>query len=294
MRIVFIGTVEFSLKSLEKLINLNATLAGVVAKRESAFNSDWADLTPLCKEKGIPILYSRDVNSPEEIEWIKEKRPDVVFCFGWSSLLKEELLSIAPLGVVGFHPAALPNNRGRHPIIWALALGLEKTASTFFFMDQGADSGDILDQKIVTIEYEDDARALYNRITDVALDQIASFTPALERGDYSRTPQDPAGANYWRKRSKKDGLVDLRMGSRAVYNLVRALTRPYPGAHVEYKGQEIKIWRAAEEAASDMNDEPGKVLDVAGESVLVKCYDGAVRLLEHEFVALPEKGDYIK
>jgi methionyl-tRNA formyltransferase len=84
------------------------------------------------------------------------------------------------LGVVGFHPAALPENRGRHPLIWALVLGLEETASTFFFMDEGADSGDLLSQRRISIEPADDAGSLYARITEVAMCQIREFVPLLE------------------------------------------------------------------------------------------------------------------
>lgn len=81
----------------------------------------------------------KDINHLNNISWIKALSPDILLCFGWSSLLKEELLRIAPMGVLGYHPAELPYNKGRHPLIWAKVLGLEETASTFFFMDQTAD-----------------------------------------------------------------------------------------------------------------------------------------------------------
>ena len=83
------------------------------------------------------------------------------------------------MGIVGYHPAALPSNRGRHPLIWALVLGLTETASTFFFMDEGADSGDILDQRPVSILPSDDAKSLYERISQVAISQIRDFVPRL-------------------------------------------------------------------------------------------------------------------
>ena len=82
-------------------------------------------------------------------------KPDIIFCFGWSSLIKSEVLNLTKLGVVGYHPAMLPNNRGRHPLIWAKILGLTQTGSTYFFMDEGADTGDILDQSSfeISIDY---------------------------------------------------------------------------------------------------------------------------------------------
>jgi len=130
MRIVFIGAVEFSLKALEKLVELDANIVGVCTKKSSTFNADYADLTNVCKKKNIPYKYVDDINSKDNIEWIKKLNPDIIFCFGWSYLIKKELLKLPKMGIVGYHPANLPKNRGRHPLIWALALGLKKSAST--------------------------------------------------------------------------------------------------------------------------------------------------------------------
>lgn len=292
MRIVFIGAVEFSKKMLLKLMALNADIAGVITKEESKLNADFVNLVPLCEKNKIPYRYVADLNQPDVIEWVKNVEPDIVFCFGWSSLIKKEFLSIAPRGVIGFHPAALPQNRGRHPIVWALALGLEKTASTFFFMDEGADSGDILSQKEIVIT-DDDARTLYEKVTDTALAQLTDFLPRLESNTYNRMPQDHSLSNYWRKRTERDGEIDFRMTSRAIYNLVRALTRPYIGAHVDYMGKPIKVWRAKEAGFGPKNIEYGKVLDVKNKEITVKCYDGAVVLVEHEFEKLPQIGEYL-
>lgn len=133
MRILFIGTVEFSYKALKKLIELNAEIVGVCTKKKSDFNSDFEDLTPLCKKADIPFKYVNDINSNENIDWIRSLSPDIIFCFGWSNLIKKDLLNLPKMGVVGYHPALLPKNRGRHPIIWALVLGLNDSGSTFFY-----------------------------------------------------------------------------------------------------------------------------------------------------------------
>jgi len=293
MRIVFIGTVEFSLAALKKLISLHAEVVAVATKGESAFNADFVDLAPLCEQEDIPYRYVQDINASDNLDWIRSMQPDVIFCFGWSSLIKKPLLDLAQLGVVGFHPAELPQNRGRHPLIWALALGLHKTASTFFFMDEGADSGNILSQRLVSIDYLDNARTLYDKVTQTALKQIEEFLPALERGNYPNVPQDHSLANAWRKRGKSDGRIDFRMHSRTVYNLVRALTKPYIGAHIEYNGAEIMVWQAAEELINLPNIEPGKVLDIQDNMPLIKCAENALWLKEHEFESLPEIGQYL-
>ena len=293
MRILFIGCVEFSARALQTLIAAKVEVAGVVTRRQSVFNADFADLQPLCAAAGLAIHFTSDVNSGETLDWIGSRRPDIVFCFGWSSLIKRELLAMPAMGVIGFHPAALPRNRGRHPLIWALALGLEETASTFFFMDEGADSGDLLDQRPVPIHYEDTARTLYDRVAATALAQITAFLPKLQAGTFSRTPQDHRLANTWRKRGKNDGLIDFRMSSRGVYNLVRALTHPYIGAHALYRDQEVKVWAAREERTAAANIEAGKVVAVEENALLVKCGEGAVWLLRHEFTPMPAAGEYL-
>jgi methionyl-tRNA formyltransferase len=293
MRAVFIGTVEFSLRSLEKLIGLNVNLVGVITKESSSFNSDFVDLKPLCISNGIPCLYVDDINSLDSIKWIKDLNPDVIFCFGWSSLIKKEILNIAPMGVVGYHPAKLPMNRGRHPLIWALALGLEESASTFFFMDEGADTGDILSQVDFEISYQDDARSIYDKVNDIALCQIEDFIPRLKQGKYSKVKQDGLRSNSWRKRNEIDGLIDFRMSSRAIYNLTRALTKPYVGAHIKYRGKNISIWKVKEVDVVKENIEPGSVLNANNKSFIVKSYDGAVEVIGHDFKILPKVGEYL-
>jgi len=293
MKIVFIGTVEFSKKALQKLIEINAQVVGVCTKEKSDFNSDFADLTPLCKENKIPCKFTDDINSTDNVAWIKSLSPDIIFCFGWSSLIKSELLTLVPMGVLGYHPAKLPQNRGRHPLIWALALGLKQSASTFFFMDRGADSGDILSQKDFDILYTDDAQILYNKVIDIALMQIQEFVPQLENNTYQKIKQNHKIANSWRKRGKIDGEIDFRMSGEAIYNLVRALTKPYIGAHIEYKEKDIIVWKVKVIKNSQDNIESGKVLDVCESAILVKTDDGAIEILEHEFKNLPMAGEYL-
>lgn len=293
MRILFIGTVEFSYKVLEKLVDLNTEIVGVCTKDKSNFNSDFTDLTPLCKKNKIPYKFVDDINSRENIDWINNLNPDIIFCFGWSSLIKKELLNLPKMGILGYHPALLPQSRGRHPLIWALALGLEKSASTFFFMQEGADDGDILSQKEFEILYRDDAKSLYSKVSKVALDQIEEFLPKLQNNSFKRIKQNHDKANTWRKRGKDDGKIDFRMSSIAIYNLVRALTKPYVGAHIEYNGQEIPIWKVEEIECDKANIEYGKVLENDGKSITVKTYDKAIRIIEHDFKELPKVGEYL-
>jgi methionyl-tRNA formyltransferase len=217
-----------------------------------------------------------------------------VFCLGWSSLLKQAVLSIPPLGVVGYHPALLPRNRGRHPIIWALALGLRQTGSSFFIMDEGVDSGPILSQSHVGILDEDDAASLYAKLEIVARQQIRLVAEGLGFGTLSPAPQNHAKASYWRKRGSADGRIDWRMPAEGVHNLVRALAAPYPGAHAEYRGEEVKVWKTRLGSAGLQDVEPGYVLAVNAAEIHVQCGTGTTLVLErHEFKQPMSAGEYL-
>ena len=293
MRVVFIGSVNFSRSALNRLIEMRTEIVGVCTLEQSSFNADHSDLSSICEANGIPWIYAPDINSEESIQWITDKRPDVIFCFGWSRLIRERLLNLAPLGVVGFHPAGLPANRGRHPLIWALVLGLQETASTFFFMDEEADSGDILCQQKIEIEDEDNAATLYEKVTLCALDQIQMLLPQLASGVFTKLAQDNQQANTWRKRGKADGQIDWRMSARSIHNLVRGLTKPYVGAHFIYQGQEYKIWKTELVVSVPQNIEPGKILEVADEGPVVTCGEQGIRLLKTEPPFNPVPGEYL-
>ena len=297
MRIVFIGCVQFSESALRMLLNQQGKngidVVGVVTRSISPFNSDFMSLAPLAEKNNVECL-ALDKNDPEKIrDWVMKLNPDIIFCWGWSFLLPPEILKIPALGVIGSHPAELPRNRGRHPIVWAIVLGLEETASTFFYMDEGADSGDILSQVKVSISPDDDAASLYSKLTRTALRQAQEFLPALVAGTAKRIPQDHTKASYWRKRSAIDGQIDWRMSARAIHNLVRALTRPYVGAHFRSGEQEYKVWKTKVASLGAQNIEPGKVLAVKGSQITVKCGDQAIELIEHDLKNLPKEGDYL-
>lgn len=293
MRIVFIGCVEMSCKVLQKIIEIGGNVVGVCTKESSKFNNDFVDLAALSKGNNISFQYADDINSQSNVNWIKKLHPDIIFCIGWSSLIKTELLLIPTIGVIGYHPSKLPLNRGRHPLIWPFVLNMTKSASTFFFMDEGADKGDILSQKDFEILYEDDARSLYNKVASIALRQVEELYLQLLNHSYVRIPQDHSNASVWRKRSFHDGAIDFRMTSKAIYNLVRGLSDPYAGAHINYKGKEIKIWKVKEVKCRQNNIVPGTILDTSENSFTVKVMDQAIKLVRHDFEFIPKKGEYL-
>jgi methionyl-tRNA formyltransferase len=288
MRIVFIGTVDFSQHCLQEVLRCGGKAVAVLtlSPERSRFNTDYADLRPVADKHGVPVHHIQKINEPTTVGLIRSLQPDVIFVFGFSQLITSEILRLPPLGCIGVHPTLLPKNRGRHPLIWALVEGLEESGLSFFYIDEGADSGDLLWQKAFPITLGDDAASLYVKIKALAAEAIAEFLPQLEQGVAPRKPQNHALASYWRKRGEKDGEIHWDLPSLKTYNLIRALTRPYVGAHTFANGQKVIIWRAElpvsalpHEAA---NLAPGTVFSQNEGSLAVRTGDAFLNLCEWE------------
>jgi methionyl-tRNA formyltransferase len=297
IRVALIGCVASSQVALRSLLDIDGSrilLVGVITLRSSSFNSDYVDIAINAREHSVPVLHLEDLQTDaQQVDWLRKLKVDLVFTIGWSRLLRSDILSVPSIGVIGFHPAALPANRGRHPIVWALALGLTETASSFFLMGAGTDDGPIVSQYKVPITLADTAKTLYDKILALIPYQIEEILDGFINGTLIFAPQQESGANYWRKRDQYDGRIDWRMSAMGIYNLVRALSKPYLGAHFMSKDQIFRVWSCAIELSASNNLEPGKVLSVEGCEVVVKTSDNAIRLLEHEFINLPSVGDYL-
>ncbi len=244
MRIAFVGAVEFSRACLEEMLAAGGDVVAVITlpAENASFHGDYADLEPVAAAHGVPVHRIGNINDPATIELIRSLEPDVIFVLGWSQLLGPELLALAPC--IGSHPALLPRNRGRHPLTWALVEGLDESGLTFLWLDEGADSGDILWQRSFPIAIDDDAASLYRKMVGLGREAIRELLPLLESDSAPRVPQDDALATYWRRRTDDDRWIDWTLSSLAVHNLIRGLARPYVGALTRCAGQDVLVWRA--------------------------------------------------
>ena len=283
------GAVDFSLHCLEQVLRCGGNVVAVFTpeRRYARLNSDYADLGLLAQAHNIPVHRIRRLNDPENVSILRELRPDVIFVFGPSQIVSAEVLSIPTLGCIGTHPALLPKNRGRHPLIWALVEGLNESGLTFFYLDQGTDSGDILWQQPFPITLEDDAGTLYERVKLLAGEGIAEFLPQLEQGVASRMPQDHAKATYWRKRTEADGEINWSGSAMQAYNLIRALTHPYVGAHTFLSDHRVLVWRnglISDPAwhGAGLNSTPGEVMKCNDGRIAVRTGDGLLELIDWE------------
>lgn len=293
MRVVFFGHVLYSRVLLARLAQLpGVDLVGVVTRQSGPGHADFCSLIPDAALLGVPCLDADAVPADSWDAWLCALQPDIGYAMGWSTLLGRRVIDAFRAGIIGYHPAPLPRNRGHHPIVWALALGLHETASTLFFLDEGVDTGDIVSQVRVPIAPEDDARTLYERLTATVARQLEGVTADLVQDRLVRVPQDHAQRTVWRRRGYADGRIDWRMSTASIHNLVRALTRPYVGAHCVVENRDVKVWRTRvwAGAPSPPDVEPGRVLAVEDRRVLVRCGDGALEIVEHDFDRLPALG----
>ena len=160
-------------------------------------------------------------------------------------------------------------------------------------MDEGADSGDIVSQMKVEISADDSASDLYNKLIKIAKIQITDLTLKFVSNKVIRIKQNNLSSNYWRKRNSKDGEINFNMSSKNIYNLIRALSRPYPGAHFCFKNKLFKVWNSKIINFKMNNFEPGKVIEVNNEKILVKTGDSAILLFNFDVFPQVEVNDYL-
>jgi methionyl-tRNA formyltransferase len=293
MRILFIGAVDFSRHCLEEVLKCGEQVVSVLTltERDATRHSDYADLSGLVSAHGIPLHHIRDVNEVSTLGIVQQAQPDVIFVFGWSQLISKRVLEIPPLGCIGTHPALLPRNRGRHPLIWTLVEGLTEGGLTFFFLDEGADSGDILWQKSFPVSIDDDASSLYQKMKTLAVEGIREFLPHLQRGTAQRIRQDHSKATYWRKRTEEDGEIQWSAPTVSIYNLIRALTRPYVGAHTFMDGQRVTVWRSkilpTPPGADRFSNSPGAIVSQNEARLEVRTGDGVLTVVDYSWQGGP-------
>ena len=155
LNVAVIGNVLFTRECIEcilKIAGVKITLVVTRPRKYSSLNSDFCDLKNVCRKYSLRMIKTRDASSDVAIQALKEADPDLILVLGYSHILKKTVFNIPRIGVIGFHPAILPDNRGRHPLVWSLANGLEESGITFFFIDdESVDSGDVVYQKKLKI-----------------------------------------------------------------------------------------------------------------------------------------------
>jgi methionyl-tRNA formyltransferase len=238
---------------------------------------------------GARLVETRDVNAPETLAALRDAELDLIFVVGWSQLVGDDFIALAPGGVFGMHPTLLPRHRGRAPIPWTILSGLATTGVTLFeIADATADSGPIVGQVEVPVAPDETATTLFDRLSAAHVDLVREHLPGLLAGTAPRLPQDPRRASAWPKRTPADGIIDWDTRAPYLYDWVRAQTRPYPGAFTFLGDTRIVVWRAAPTALAEAAP-AGTVVEGRESGGVVACGDGGLVLEEVE----PEGGGVV-
>jgi methionyl-tRNA formyltransferase len=238
------------------------------------------DLHSIANTNGIVCLDTDDINSPETVAWMADLAPDYLYTLGWSQIFGAAVLDVPSRFVVGSHPSPLPEGRGRAPIPWMVIEGIERGAVSLFRMARGADAGPMLVQRSFDVPPRADAGQLYERASATLRDAYCELHAAILAGAVRETAQDERRASYRGKRVASDGHLDFSKARQDVDRLIRAVTRPYPGAYAYHRGVRVQVWR------SDLDDIPafsgtvGQILLQQQGRLLVQAGDGALWLTE--------------
>lgn len=231
-------------RCLQELLEQGAHVSAVFTHEDSATEEIWFEsVQELAKSHHIPC-YTTDVNLPENIELLREIAPDFLFSFYYRSMINKVILEIPKKGALNLHGSLLPKYRGRVPINWAVIQGETETGVTLHYMVEKPDAGDIVDQERVSINFTDTAFDVFHKVTEAAVRIIRRAWPQLLTGTAQRVAMDLSAGSYFGGRKPADGLIDWGKSSTEIYNLIRGVTHPYPGAFTFLDGEKVLIWRA--------------------------------------------------
>lgn len=247
MRIVFMGTPDFSVPALKALVEAGHEVTAVVTQPDKPKGRGKAvQLTPVKEQAlayGIPVYQPKRVREPEFIEIMKEQRPDVIVVVAFGQIIPQAILDIPRYGCVNIHASLLPKYRGAAPIQWAVIDGEEKTGITTMKMDAGLDTGDMLEQEEVAITQEETGGSLHDKLCQVGGRLIVSTLRGLEEGTITPRPQPETGSCYASRLTKELGDIDWSRDAASIERLIRGLN-PWPSAYTMLGGKTLKLWAA--------------------------------------------------
>ena len=288
MKIVFMGTPEISVKTLERIIEDGHEVSAVVTQPDRPKGRGkkmmMSPVKEVAIEHGIKVLQPEKASSPEFIEELKSLEPELIVVIAYGQILKKELLDIPKYGCVNVHVSLLPKLRGAAPINWTIINGDSKTGVTTMFMDEGLDTGDIIMSKEFELDDEITAGELHDWMMVEGADLLSRTVKAIEDGSYTRTKQDDSESTYAPMMDRNLGHIDFSKSAREIHNLVRG-TIPWPGAWCNSDYGKIKVWKTKVIEKSHKG-ENGEVLNVDKNGIEVACGENILLIID---IQMPNK-----
>ena len=271
---------------LEVLLRRGSRVLALFTHEDNPNETIWfKSVAQLAREHAIPVHTPDDVNTPEWIARLRALQPDILFSFYYRHMIGQEILDLPRLGAFNLHGSLLPKYRGRVPINWAILHGETETGASLHYMVKKPDAGDIVDQEAVAIGAQDTAQAVFLRVVQAARRVLERQIDAIEQGRNPRHPQDASQASYFGGRRPEDGRIDWRASAHAIFNLIRAVTHPYPGAYTEVDGRKLYIWWAQPQPEGGVT--PGEVLSTR--PLRITTGDGSLDIIDLQWQNEPEQ-----
>jgi len=262
---------------IEALLRNGFEIQAVFTYQDNPDESNWFDsVAELASHHRIPVFVPDNINHPLWVDRIRTLEPDILFSFYYRDLIGKAILDIPKFGCLNLHGSLLPKYRGRAPLNWAIINGETETGVSLHYMTERADDGDIVGQQTIAIDEKESAVSLNKKMVETASQLLDRFLPLIKDHTAPRQLQDHSVATYFGRRTPADGAIDWSIPSRAINNLVRAVTRPYPGAFTFRQEQKITLWKTKPLATNTSDREPGTVLSV--KPLLVACGEGALQI----------------
>ena len=283
MRILFMGTPDFAVASLRRLVEDGHDICGVFTQPDKPKNRGHKLVFPPVKgyalTKGFPVYQPLKLRDGEALKLVRGLEPELIVVAAYGKILPEEILNTPPYGSVNVHSSLLPKYRGAAPINWAILNGEAETGVSIMYMAKELDAGDVILQKPTPIGPEEDAQALTARLAELGAEAMAEALAQLASGTASRTPQDGACSTYASMLSKDMSPIDWTRTAREIGCQIRGLI-PWPCASTEILGGgAVKVFRA--QAAGETAAQPGTILAAGKQGIDVACGGGTVlRILE--------------
>ncbi len=277
MKLLYFGKGIRGIKCLEALVE-NGRRDEIIGVVTSPGMMD--EMAQKAKEMGFQILQPEKVNGEKCIKEINSLNPDIFILAGYSSILKKKILSIPLMGAINLHGGKLPEYRGVAPINWQIINGEAMGGCAILFVDEGIDTGDIIAQEHYDITMEDTAATVLEKTLELFPSMLVNALDKIEKGTVKRLTQDLIKGCYYTRRYPCDGkIVWKEMTAVQVYNLVRALVKPYPGAFFLHQGKKIIVNRASL-LQEDIRGISGRVSLFRGEGVIVIARDRGILIEE--------------
>ena len=282
MKIVFMGTPDFSVNALENIVKAGHDVVGVITQPDKpkgrGGKMQYTPVKEKALELGLDVYQPQRVKETEFIEKLKEMNPDAIVVIAFGQILPKAILDMPKYGCINVHASLLPKYRGAAPIQWSVIDGEKETGVTTMYMNEGLDTGDIIDKVVVPIDKKETGGSLFDKLAIEGGKLILKTLIELENGTAVRTPQDDSKSNYAGMMNKQLGKIDFNKSANEIERLIRGLN-PWPSAYTKMDGKTLKIWDADVDD-SENDSAPGTITEVGKDFIRVATGKGSLKILE--------------